>query len=143
MKKRMVSALLILGLLFSMTTAVYGAVNASDYLEQYSVGLVAKGNGRMAYPVTVDGVTKMDKIGLMTVIIDEKNTSNGTWHEYEVYYGMDDPDTYYDYDSYDYFHTLYFNGVPGRYYRVTLLVYAGDSTGCDTGWITSATVRCT
>ena len=140
MKKKIICILVIIGILLSMS--IPASARASDYLDQYTVGLSAEGNGKMAICVTVDGVTKMDKIGLLEVAIDEKYTSTGSWHEYEVYYGMDDPDKYYDYDSYDYFHTLYFDGVPGRYYRVTLTVYAGDSTGHDTGWITSPTTRC-
>ena len=38
--------------------------------------------------------------------------------------------------------TTYFQGTPGVSYRVTLTVYARNSKGSDTGYITSYTIVC-
>lgn len=145
MKKRILPLLFVVCVLVSMISTV-GARTvvpyASKYLDQYGVSLVAEGNGRMAIDMTVDGVSKMTRIGVREVYIEEKNTSTGSWHEYDVLYGMDDPDTFYDYNSYDYLRTIYFDGVVGRYYRVTITAHAVNSSGSDTGDVTSYTVRC-
>lgn len=145
MKKRILPLLFVICVLVSIISTA-GAREiipyASKYLDQYGVTLIATGDGEMAIDMFVDGVSKMSKIGVMEVYIEEKNTSTGSWHEYDTLYGMDDPSTFYDYNSYDYLRTIYFDGVVGRYYRVSLIVYAGNSSGSDTGEITSYTVRC-
>lgn len=142
MKKRIISFALIICVLFSVAGTASAAMDASSQLEQYTVLLKANGNGDMSITMTVDGATKMSKIGVDEVYIEEKNTSTSTWHEFDTYYGMDDKDTFYDFDSYDYIRTIHFTGVQGRYYRVTLSVYGKNDKGSDTGWVTSKTVRC-
>ena len=140
MRKHFISILLVVCLLFALTLPA--GARASNYLNDYIVSINPVGNGEIDVTMVVDGVREMDMIGVLELAIDEKNTSTSSWHEYEVYYGNDDPDTFFAYDSFDYFNGITFTGVPGRYYRVTLIVYAGDSTGSDTGWITSGTVKC-
>ena len=145
MRRRAVTLLLVVCIVMSVANAVFArevVPYASSYLDRYGVSLIAAGDGQMAIDMSVDGVSKMSKIGVMEVYIEEKNTSTGSWHEYDTLYGMDDPDTFYDYNSYDYLRTIYFDGVVGRYYRVSLIVFASNSSGSDTGEITSYTVRC-
>lgn len=145
MLKKFVSIVMVLCICCTMILGV-GAKEvtpyASKYLEEYSVSLIAVGDGEMAIDMIVDGVTKMTRIGVMEVYIEEKNTSTGSWHEYDTLYGMDDPDTFYDYNSFDYMRTIYFDGVVGRYYRVTITAHAVNSSGSDHGDVTSYTVRC-
>lgn len=146
MKKTIVSFVLVICIMLSMsvaTTAVTPlSLDASSQLDQYSVLLKANGNGDMSITMTVDGVTKMIEVGVDEVFIEEKNTATSSWHEFDTYYGMDDKDTFYDYDSYDYIRTIHFNGTVGKYYRVTLSVFGKNEKGTDTGWVTSITVRC-
>lgn len=112
---------------------------ASAYLDGYSVGIEARGNGTIAVMMNVDGTGVMDKIGVREVEIDYKE--NGTWKYYDSLYAAEHPE-FYDYDSRDFMGTTYFQGTPGVLYRVTLTVYAGNSTGHDTGYITSYAVTC-
>ncbi|MCI8526489.1 MAG: hypothetical protein HFF17_11380 [Oscillospiraceae bacterium] len=143
MRKRAASLLIVIAVLLSLAGAAEAAAErASAYLERYTISLRAKGSGRMAIVMTVDGVDEMREIGVDEVFIEEKNSSTASWHEFDTYYGMDDPETYYDYNSYDYLRTVYFDGTPGRYYRVTIVAFAADKTGSDTGWVTSSTVLC-
>lgn len=47
-----------------------------------------------------------------------------------------------EYNSLDFYKTLYFTGKPGVQFRVTLTAFAMDSTGSDTGTVTSYVVTC-
>ena len=112
---------------------------SSAYLDGYSVAIEARGDGEIAVIMNVDGKGVMDKIGVREVEIDYKE--NGTWKYYDSVYAAEHPE-FYDYDSRDFMGTTYFQGTPGVLYRVTLTVYAGNSTGHDTGYITSYAVTC-
>lgn len=118
----------------------YNSIRASYYLDGYSVGLCADGNGQMAVAMTVDGVGVMDKIGVRELYIEQK--INGVWEFYDSLDAAEHPE-FYDYDSRDYIATTYFTGTPGVSYRVTLTAYAKKGTGSDTGYVTSPTVVCT
>lgn len=114
-------------------------LRASRYLDGYSVGLGAKGNSLMAVAITVDGVGVMDKIGAREIYIEQK--IDGVWKFYDSLDGAEHPE-FYDYDSRDYIATTYFTGTPGVSYRVTLTAYAKNSSGSDTGYVTSPVVVC-
>lgn len=45
---------------------------ASQYLDGYSVGIEARGNGKIAVAMTVDGTGIMEKIGVAEVEIEYK-----------------------------------------------------------------------
>lgn len=143
MKKRVVSFVMAVLMLFGTTTAMAAEVEdglrASYYLSTYSVALGARDNHRMAITVDVNGTGVMDKIGISVLCIDQK--IDGEWYEFDTLYGYEHPD-YYEYDSLDYFNTLYFTGEAGVQYRVTVTVFAQNSTGHDTGDVTSYTVTC-
>lgn len=112
---------------------------ASAYLDEYSVSLGAKGNGKMSVGMTVDGVTAMDRIGVSCVDIDEK--INGVWYDFDEQYSSDNPD-FMTTNSRDYLGSYTFYGTPGRQYRVTITAYARKSGGYDTGYVTSPVVTC-
>ena len=111
MKRSLFSLFLMLIMMFSVgmtASAVYrpetgmptiNGTRSSAYLDGYSVGIEARGNG------------------------------------------AEHPE-FYDYNTWDYVGTTYFQGTPGVSYRVTLTVYARNSKGSDTGYITSYTVVC-
>lgn len=114
--------------------------HASYYLDSYAVVLTAKGNGKMAITANVEGVGVQDQIGLLSIDIDQK--VDGKWCYYDTLDAVDHPE-FYDYDSWDYFHTIYFYGTPGVSYRVTLTVYAEKGGGWDTGYVSSFAATCT
>lgn len=146
MKKKTLSLLSTILLLFSLTTTAFAidgqtfsVTRASQYLDGYSVGIEARGNGKIAVAMTVDGVGVMEKIGVTEVYIEKK--VNGVWVEHETQYAVEHPE-FYNYNSRDYIGNAYFYGEAGVRYRVTLMVYARNSKGSDTGYITSYTVVC-
>lgn len=156
MVKRLLSAGLAVVVLSSATITA-GAMNTSNdtnpgvsavniepksskYLSSYSIALVAKDNCRMSVTMDVSGVRTMDKIGCMMLVIEKK--VGNTWYEVETLLGIENPDEFYFYDSADYFYGISFYGEAGISYRVTMTAYAKDSTGFDTGEVTSYTVTC-
>lgn len=142
MRKKMTAFLLVICIL--VTTSPLAGARASDYLERYAIQLRAGGSGSMTINMSVDGTGPMSRVGVQKVVIDEKNSSTGTWHTYETWAGADDPDLYYATDAWFYMHTHYFDGTPGKYYRVTITAHAVlNGSGSDTGTVTSTTVLCT
>lgn len=141
MRKRITALLLAICMMFSLVTIA--EARASEYLEAYSILLIAKGGGRMAVDMTAVGTKSMSRIGVMEVKIEEKTTSTGTWRTFDTMYGVDDPATFYKNNSWDYLGTIYFNGTANRYYRVTITVHAVlNGVGSDTGTVTSTTILC-
>ena len=73
MKKQFLIFALATALLFGASSRVYAIENdsmntyavarASQYLDGYSVGIEARGNGKIAVAMTVDGTGVMEKIG--------------------------------------------------------------------------------
>ena len=152
MKKRVVSLIMTIAVLLSLNmtafaaeypeepdVAMWAVARSSAYLDGYSVSIEARGNGEIAVAMTVDGKGVMEKIGVREVEIDHK--VNGVWKYYDSLYASEHPE-FYNYNSRDYVGTTYFQGTPGVSYRVTLTVYARNSNGSDTGYITSYTVVC-
>ena len=151
MKRRLFSLFLMLIMMFSVgmtASAVYrpeigmptiNGTRSSAYLDGYSVGIEARGNGKIAVAMTVEARSKMEKLGVHEVEIEQK--VNGNWRYYDSQYGAEHPE-FYDYNTWDYVGTTYFQGTPGVSYRVTLTVYARNSKGSDTGYNTSYTVVC-
>lgn len=144
MKKRLISGLMALLLIFccvapGIVTNAKAAVLASWYLDEYGIGVSAATNHRIAMTVNVDGTGKMTRIGVQELYIEQK--VNGVWKEFDTLFGADHPE-YYEYNSYDFFKTLYFTGKPGVQYRITVTAFAMDSTGFDTGKVTSCVVTC-
>lgn len=112
---------------------------ASNYLDSYGLVLVADGNTAMSISYVVHGVTKMDKLGVQKMTIQER-TSTG-WSDYLVYTGGGNQD-FYSYNAYDHTGDVIFYGTPGKYYRAIMVVYAEKNGGYDTGTITCTEKLC-
>lgn len=144
MKKRVISFLMVLAVMTSLVGNAFAAQyaiapRASKNLSEYSVSLSAKGGGEMCVAMSVDGMGVQEKIGIISVDIDQK--VNGVWKYYDAQDAVNHPE-FYDYNSRDYMGNAYFTGTPGVTYRVTLTVYARSASGSDTGYITSYAIVC-
>ena len=114
--------------------------HASAYLSDYSISFGARGNCRMVVTMDVNAVRTVDKLGCLMLIIEHK--VDGTWYEYDTLYGIEEPG-FYMYNTASYLGTYSFYGEPGVQYRATMIAYAQDSTGYDTGEdLTSHVVTC-
>lgn len=154
MKRKIISFMMAGALLLSLPATAFASADneyptdilsvhieerASKYLDGYSVGVDTRGNGTIAVAMNVDGIGIMDKIGVREVEIWYKE--NGVWKYKDSLYGAEHPE-FYDYNSRDYMGTTYFQGTPGVTYQVVLRVYAENSTGSDTGEVTSPEIVC-
>lgn len=113
--------------------------HASDYLSYYAIAFGARDNCRMVITMDVNAPRTMDRIGCMMLIIENK--IDGTWYECDTLVSADYPE-FYMYNTASYFHSIDYYGEPGVQYRVTMVAYARDSTGSDTGEVTSYVVTC-
>lgn len=142
MKKRVISLLLAVATVLGVSGVAYAVEARSSYtLDDYYVALIAKGNGKMAVDVSVDGVGVQDKIGVQEISIDHKTSSSASWTYYDSLYGAAHPE-FYVYGERSYEGEIYFDGVPGEIYRVTVTVYAKKGSKSDTGDVTSPSVTC-
>lgn len=146
MKKRVISLLLVVITLLINSGATYATdvagIHASHNLDDYYVALIAKGNGKMAVAVSINGVGTQDKIGVQEISIDHKTSANSNWTYYDSLYGAANPD-FYVYGERSYDNEIYFDGVPGEIYRVTITAYAKAGSNWDTGYVTSLSAICT
>ena len=90
MKRKIMSIMMMVAMLFSMNITAFAvdrigapiahAMRSSSYLDSYSVGIEARGNGTIAVTMTVDGKGKMEKIGVIEVEIEQKVNGNWRYH---------------------------------------------------------------
>lgn len=142
MKKR-VLLFFLASILLVGGTGIASAVEmrASHNLDSYRVLLAENGGGSMKIVVSVDGVGEQEKIGVQQVDIEHKTSSDADWSPYDTLYAASHPD-FYAYKSWSYEGSIYFDGIPGETYRVTVAVYAKDKNGSDTGYVSSYAVTC-
>ena len=112
---------------------------ASDYLSYYAIAFGARDNCRMVITMDVNAPRTMDRIGCMTLVIENK--INGHWYECDTFTSADYPE-FLEYNTASYFNRIDYYGVAGVEYRVTMVAYARDSSGFDTGEVTSYVVTC-
>ena len=113
--------------------------HASDYLSYYAIAFGARDNCRMVITMDVNAPRTMSRIGCSMLIIEKK--VNGTWYEADTLISADYPE-FIAINTASYFHSIDYYGDPGVQYRVTMVAYARDSTGSDTGEVTSYVVTC-
>lgn len=144
MKKRLFSIFCIVVAIFnlcgtSLATDTGIMPQASDYLDGCSLRLRSTSGGRMAVDITVDAVGIADIVGVREIYIERQEGTK--WKFYDSMDSVEHPE-FYDYDSRDYLATIYFDGVPGDTYRVTITAYAKKGAGSDTLDFTSYAVLC-
>ena len=140
MKKRFISLLLVVCMFLSLATVANA--RASEYLDGYVLDPIALGNGEIELYVRVEAVYDVDRVGIMLLQIEERNSPTSSWHSYDTLWGSDDPDKFYDYNFAYYTGIFVFDLTPGRDYRFTITAYAGDTTGFDTRVISTGAITC-
>ena len=113
---------------------------ASAYLAAYRAYICAMGNGNLEIWWEVTGTDIWADIGVLTVYLYEStDNSDFYWVEtymYEYNEGMLLHDTYFCMSHVDY------EGVPGRYYKAYVQIWAGPEDGGDTRYIWTPVERC-
>lgn len=113
---------------------------ASAYLAAYTAYICAMGGGDLEIWFEVTGTNYWADIGVVTIYLYE-STDNQNWYwvdtfEYEDYEGMLEHNTYFcmNYVPYE--------GVPGRYYKAYVQVWAGPEDGGDGRYFWTPVERC-
>ena len=114
---------------------------ASAYLWSYTAYICAMGDGNLEIWWEVTGTRTWADIGVLTVSLYEStDNSNFYWvkaFDWTDYSNMLWHDDYICVDHVDY------EGVPGRYYKAYVQIWAGPEDGGDTRYIWTPVERCT
>ena len=113
---------------------------ASDYLAAYTAYICAMGGGDLEIWFDVTGTGTWADIGVLTIYLYE-STDNQNWYwvetfMFENYEGMLEHNTYFCMNYVPY------KGVPGRYYKAYVQVWAGPEDGGDTRYFWTPVERC-
>ena len=113
---------------------------ASAYLTSYTAYICAMGNGDLEIWWEVTGTDYWADIGVLRVYLYE-STDNSNFDWVKTFTFTDYPnmlwhDTYISMDHVDY------DGVPGRYYKAYVCVWAGPEDGGDGRYIWTPVERC-
>ena len=114
---------------------------ASAYLTDYTAYICAMGDGDLEIWWEVTGTRTLADIGVLRVYLYE-STDNTNFEWVKTFTFTDYPnmlwhDTYISMDYVDY------DGVPGRYYKAYVQIWAGPEDGGDTRYIWTPVERCT
>ena len=136
MKKRFLSLVFALLLLFSLSTATYAVdARASDYFSYTSVRAYAKSGGRILFEVDIDATHTMQEVGASEIYVYEQQ-DDGSWDN--VYtFTMDEHSYLIETNSIGACVDATYQGTVGKNYFATVACYARDSEGaewlyCDT-----------
>lgn len=114
---------------------------ASDYLMEYTAYICAMGGGNLEIWFDVTGTGTWADIGVLTIYLYE-STDNQNWYwvetfMFEEHEGMLEHNTYFCMNYVEY------EGIPGRYYKAYVQVWAGPEDGGDTRYFWTPVERCT
>ena len=113
---------------------------ASDYLMEYSAYICAMGNGDLEIWFEVTGTRTLADIGVLTVSLYE-STDNSDFYWVKSFRFADYPNMLWHNDSLCVDHVDY-EGIPGRYYKAYVQIWAGPEDGGDTRYIWTPVERC-
>ena len=114
---------------------------ASAYLTDYTAYICAMGGGDLEIWFDVTGTGTLADIGVLTVFLYE-STDNSNFYWVKSFRFTDYPNmlwhnNYFCIDHVDY------EGVPGRYYKAYIEIWAGPEDGGDVRYIWTPVERCT
>lgn len=114
---------------------------ASAYLTDYTAYICAMGNGDLEIWWEVCGTGTWADVGVLSIYLYE-STDNTNWEwvktfQFTTYENMLAHNTYFCMSHVDY------DGVPGRYYKAYVHIWAGPEDGGDGRYIWTPVERCT
>ena len=114
---------------------------ASAYLAAYTAYICAMGGGDLEIWWEVTGTRTLADIGVLSVFLYE-STDNVNWYWVKSYQHnqYDNMLWHNDYFCMDY---VGYEGVPGRYYKAYVQIWAGPEDGGDGRYIWTPVERCT
>ena len=113
---------------------------ASDYLAAYTAYICAMGDGDLEIWWEVTGTRTLADIGVLTVYLYE-STDNSNFYWVETFRFTEHPNMLW-HDDYVCVDHVDYEGVPGRYYKAYVQIWAGPEDGGDTRYIWTPVERC-
>ena len=114
---------------------------ASAYLTDYTAYICAMGNGDLEIWWEVTGTRTWADIGVLTVYLYE-STDNSNFYWVTSFRFTDFPNMLW-HDNYVCVDHVDYDGVPGRYYKAYVHIWAGPEDGGDGRYIWTPVERCT
>ena len=114
---------------------------ASAYLADYTAYICAMGDGNLEIWWEITGTRTLADIGVLTVFLYE-STDNTTFYWVDTFRYADYPNMLWHNNFYCVDHVDY-DGVPGRYYKAYVCIWAGPEDTGDTRYIWTPVERCT
>ena len=117
---------------------------ASAYLTSYTAYICAMGDGNLEIWFRVTGTGTWADIGVLDIFLYE-STDNVNWSWLKTFQFTDyDDETMLAHNTWQHiFHVDYEEGVPGRYYKAYVCIWAGPEDGGDARYIWTPVERCT
>lgn len=113
---------------------------ASDYLMEYTAYICAMGGGDLEIWFEVTGTDYWHDIGVLTIYLYESvDNSNFYWVKTFQFTDYESMLWHDDYMCMDY---VPYKGVPGRYYKAYVQIWAGPEDGGDSRYIWTPVERC-
>ena len=140
---RIVTIILVIALALPMgvsaATAEPVQPRESAYLSSYNAYIYPAGNGLIQVWFTVDGTDYMDTLGALTIQIYESTDQvNWTWKKS---FTNDTTPSMIEFNDYCYCSHVDYQGIPGRYYKAYVCIWAGKGNGGDTRYFYTSTKR--
>lgn len=114
---------------------------ASDYLMAYTAYICAMGDGNLEIWFEVTGTRTWADIGVLTVFLYE-STDNSNFYWVKSFRFTDYPNMLW-HDNYICMDHVDYEGVPGRYYKAYIEIWAGPEDGGDVRYIWTPVELCT
>ncbi|MDR1156816.1 MAG: hypothetical protein LBK75_00700 [Oscillospiraceae bacterium] len=124
MKRASVLAMVCL-LALSLTISVYAIADVSDQISGYAMSVTPTSGSRLAIQFSVTASYQMAVIGGKTIAVYEKSGSSWTYVGGFAQSSTGMTRT----NAFNYGNTIYYNGQSGKEYKVSVEVFAEDSTG--------------
>lgn len=114
---------------------------ASAYLAAYTAYICAMGNGDLEIWFEVTGTGTWADIGVLTIYLYE-STDNENWYWVETFH-FTEWDHMLAHNTYFCMDYVGYEGVPGRYYKAYVQIWAGPEDGGDQRYIWTPVELCT
>lgn len=106
-----------------LSVPAFAVTRASDQIRSYDITVTKVSSGKIAIDFSVDGKSRMDRIGASSIIVYENGAVVAS-------YDADDTGMSVRRSTY-HANTIYFNGTAGTRYQVEVTVFAEDADGTD------------
>lgn len=85
MRKKISLLVMLVIVIFSIAMTANAAIYSSDYIARAQSSISANSDGSLTINFSIAGKKEMTQIGVKTIILQERATSNSSWEEVKTY----------------------------------------------------------